>query len=731
MMSENSTVSCTKARDAVIENEQRVPSPMLDIEQSVSKLLMTTKRLLETLTAWSSGTAKDTQVYDEYNALEVHFASATQAFESVALSMEDMLHLPDDLYGCLKTTLSKEASSTTLEKHLPAIRDTIIKLLQGLKRKQSLLRERFEPSASTTPTSNSKLLSRAASQLSPLRTTTPSLTTMPLPSPSSSTEPLRVQQRQSLPRSPVSPSVREEFDMNDPKTQDAMNALTRQENLARRSSVRRTSHHPLMVDTVDKPHVPDTIDVYMRKGEQVKKTSIHADIKLDEIRQLFRDHFSVTKEQEFDIYILDPASNVEYELERLNDIKPYSIMSLKENMMATQPSIAVDVAKEMKSLFEDTMQQVLARLEQKQCTDIPQKKIKEQQKELELLRHDLASIHQFHNDYKKETEQLIEELREKSSKIVASTVVILDEKAHAEMNESREVTQKAATLITGRLEALQDTIDQLKLDVTQRRCRPSRNQLNQCQEESDRLKLEMSDLQARIKKFKPIWKKTWEVELQQIVKEQQFLKEQEALLVDLKDDHKAVLDVLDQLVKISEIQERKKQLGVEFRMTPPAEEGFEGMTSVMKEVSNIHVDHSRRVEALAQAESKRSKELSQRIDAFERELTDFVGLRKLKKTGGAQAVDKQRQEKDKAMMKQIFVNNSSNNHDVTDASCISCHDNSNLHDETPLLDQGEHAETYSSPPPMTPIIEEEENVPSLAAPPPSTLEASTAEEEKE
>ncbi|KAG1119431.1 hypothetical protein G6F42_012977 [Rhizopus arrhizus] len=703
-----------------MENDQKVPSPMLDIEQSVSKLLMTTKRLLETLTAWSSGTAKDTQVYDEYNALEVHFASATQAFESVALAMEDMLHLPDDLYECLKTTLSKEASSTTLERHLPAIRDTIIKLLQGLKRKQSLLRERYEPSNSTTPTSNSKLLSRAASQLSPLHTTTPSLTMMPLPSPSSSTEPLRVQQRQSLPRSPVSPSVREEFDMNDPKTQDAVNALTRQENLARRSSVRRASHHHLTVDTVEKPHVPDTIDIYLRKGEQVKKTIIHADIKLEEIRQLFRDQFSVTKEQEFDIYILDPASNVEYELEKLNDIKPYSIMSFKENMMETQPNIAVDVAKEMKSLFEDTMQQVLARLEQKQCTNIPQEKIREQQKELESLRHDLASIHQFHNDYKKETEQLIAELREKSSKIVAPTVVILDEKAHAEMNESREVTQKAATLITSRLEALQDTIDQLKLDVTQRRCRPSKAQLNQCQEESDRLKLEMNDLQVRIKKFKPIWKKTWEVELQQIVKEQQFLKEQEALLVDLKDDHKAVLDVLDQLVKISEIQERKKQLGVEFRMVPPAEEGFEGMTSVMKEVSNIHVDHSRRVKALAQAESRRSKELSQRIDAFERELTDFVGLRKLKKTGGPQAIDKQRQEKDKAMMKQIFVNHSSNNHDVTNASCSN--DNSH-HDETPL-DQGEDLETFS-PPPMTPITEEEEELPLPEKAAPSITEEAT------
>ncbi|CEP18254.1 hypothetical protein [Parasitella parasitica] len=649
--------------DIAVESNHKIPSPMMDIEQSVSKLLMTTKKLLETLTAWSSGTAKDTQVYDEYNALEVHFAGATQAFESMSLPIEDLLHLPDNLYGCLKTTLSKEASLATLEQHLPAIRDTIVKLLQGLKKKQSLLRERYDPSNSTTPTlttaANSKLLSRAAPRLSPLHTTTLSSSLMPLPSPSSSAEPLIMQQRHSLPRSPISPAIREEFDMNDPRTQDAVFALTRQENLARRSSVRRTSYD-LSVNIADKPHVPDSIDIYVRKGDQIKKSSIHAEIQLEEIRQLFRQHFSLAKEQAFDIYILDPASNIEYELEKLSDIKPYSILSFKEKSTETQKHIAPDVMNEMKSLFEDTMQQVLSQLEKKRYANIPQAKIKEQQKELESLRRDLASIHQFHNDYKKETEQVIAELREKSSKMTKpDSVVILDEKAHAEMEESREVTQRAATLITSRLEALQDTIDQLKMDVTQRRCRPSKNQLDHCKEESDRLKLEMDDLQARIKKFKPIWKKTWEVELQQIVKEQQFLKEQEALAIDLKDDHKAVLDVLDQLVKISQIQERKKQLGVECRVVPQPDEEFEGMASVMKEVSGIHVDHSRRVKALAQAESKRSKELSQRIDAFERELTDFVGLRKLKKTGGAQAVDKQRQKKDQAIMKQIFVNNNS------------------------------------------------------------------------
>lgn len=61
---------------------------MADIEASVSKLLMTTKKLLETLTAWSAGQVNDTQVYTEYNLLEAHFISATRAFESALLPME-------------------------------------------------------------------------------------------------------------------------------------------------------------------------------------------------------------------------------------------------------------------------------------------------------------------------------------------------------------------------------------------------------------------------------------------------------------------------------------------------------------------------------------------------------------------------------------------------------------------------------------------------------------------
>lgn len=318
---------------------------------------------------------------------------------------------------------------------------------------------------------------------------------------------------------------------------------------------------------------------------------------------------------------------------------------------------------ELKLLIEVTMRKVFHEMQLNNgatavtSPNIPHEYIQQQKDELDSLRHDLSAVQKIYSDFKEKTKVTIDELKEKSKQPMhkSQPSVILNTAAREEMHQNREITQTAATLLTNKLELLQDTIDQIKLDVTQRRCRPPKNQLEYCQTESDCVRMEIENLSTKMKTLKPTWKKMWEVELQQIVKEQQFLKEQESLMIDLRDDHEALVTVLNQLKKISEIQERKKQAGVALFKLAPVEEGFEGMTSVMKQVSTIHVDHSKRVKALAEAEKSRSKELSQRIDAFEKELTDFVGLSKLKKTGGAEAIEKQREEKQKDFFKQISV----------------------------------------------------------------------------
>ncbi|CDO69483.1 hypothetical protein BN946_scf184662.g3 [Trametes cinnabarina] len=57
---------------------------------------------------------------------------------------------------------------------------------------------------------------------------------------------------------------------------------------------------------------------------------------------------------------------------------------------------------------------------------------------------------------------------------------------------------------------------------------------------------ELQSLKDHIQMIKPMWKKTWEEEKQNIIEEQQFLQHQEEFLQDLFEDHKAVVEVLNE-----------------------------------------------------------------------------------------------------------------------------------------------------------------------------------------
>ncbi|KAI8328943.1 actin interacting protein 3-domain-containing protein [Blakeslea trispora] len=334
--------------------------------------------------------------------------------------------------------------------------------------------------------------------------------------------------------------------------------------------------------------------IYLKWGHRVKRVTLdmhHTSI--EQLRQLFLTYFGASDKSP--LQILDPITNIEYELETINDIQPYSV---------------------------DFLQHTVNRLSS--------------ETEIEQLRAELEQSRKSYLALK----QSMQEPKE-------------NRKVHQEITKSKEMTQRAASLMSNRLEELQDIIDQLKSDVTQRRCRPSKSQLVRCKQESDRLEEEMKELEARIKRFKPFWKKTWELELQQIVKEQQFLREQEGLICDLKDDHKTLIDVLEQLNKIAEIQERKRQQQT-INSATTEEEEEQGMIRVLGQVASIHVDHHQRMKALDDIERK-LKLKKQKMDEFERELTDFVGFSKLRNVGGTEVVERERQQKDKAMIHQLFA----------------------------------------------------------------------------
>ncbi|KAF2184325.1 actin-interacting protein [Zopfia rhizophila CBS 207.26] len=121
---------------------QNPQQQLSQIEKSVTHLLVATKQLLETLTLWSRGTATESEVSDVYVRLGYEFNIASRAFNAIGVDTQDLGNVPELLRGILEETLSQEASQASLDNFLPRIRDIIINLLHGLKKKQQRLRQR-------------------------------------------------------------------------------------------------------------------------------------------------------------------------------------------------------------------------------------------------------------------------------------------------------------------------------------------------------------------------------------------------------------------------------------------------------------------------------------------------------------------------------------------------------------------------------------------------------------
>lgn len=131
-----------KANHVLLPPHPQPDKQISQIEKSVTHLLVATKQLLETLTQWSRKQASETDVSDVYVRLGYEFNLACRAFNAIGVETSDLGPVPDVLRTILEDTLSQDASSQSLDRYLPQIRDIIINLLHGLKKKQARLRSR-------------------------------------------------------------------------------------------------------------------------------------------------------------------------------------------------------------------------------------------------------------------------------------------------------------------------------------------------------------------------------------------------------------------------------------------------------------------------------------------------------------------------------------------------------------------------------------------------------------
>ncbi|CAG8558573.1 40634_t:CDS:2 [Gigaspora margarita] len=113
-------------------------SPFNTVNHTVTQLLVTTKSLLEALTAWSNGSVTEQKVSDIYVKLAIELNHVVQLFGQAGVNTSNMESIPQDIKVCLENALCEEASPSSLENHLPKIKEIIVNLLQALKTNEDI-----------------------------------------------------------------------------------------------------------------------------------------------------------------------------------------------------------------------------------------------------------------------------------------------------------------------------------------------------------------------------------------------------------------------------------------------------------------------------------------------------------------------------------------------------------------------------------------------------------------
>ena len=275
--------------------------------------------------------------------------------------------------------------------------------------------------------------------------------------------------------------------------------------------------------------------------------------------------------------------------------------------------------------------------------------------EVQNLRRDLGTMRQLYTEFMKQTKETLTGLRTQTQTVrqMASTQV---PGARSYIDAGKKKLDARSQNVLTKMEELQDTVETVKDDVLRRHISPKPQMLRSINDGLSTVGTELESLKEHIKTIKPMWKKTWEEELQSIVEEQQFLNHQEEFLADLIEDSKAVAEIYGHVEKVISIRGSSGRGGRGrggFKLPPPGKD-HGGLSTVMLEIKGAPVDPERRLKAIEASQKNREKELAGRADEFEVELKGFVGGKKLKMTGGAEETERVRQHKNDLTLKAMF-----------------------------------------------------------------------------
>ncbi|KAJ2782869.1 Bud site selection protein 6 [Coemansia javaensis] len=231
----------------------------------------------------------------------------------------------------------------------------------------------------------------------------------------------------------------------------------------------------------------------------------------------------------------------------------------------------------------------------------------------------------------------------------------------ARIEEGKDALKTRYRAYNAGFEDVHALVQAMRKDVARRGSIPSEQMMRSAAARLRDIADGARSLTAFIADSRADWKRAWEEELQNILKEQEFVKDVEQMLAELLDDTRHLDDVLAKLDKIIALKLRER---AQDDYVPPAATRFidvvapddvrDAKKDFLKQIACVDVDHARRLDALHAAERLRRQELAAKVNEFDEELADFVSSRRLRKTGGTEELERRRAEKDIEVMRDML-----------------------------------------------------------------------------
>lgn len=262
--------------------------------------------------------------------------------------------------------------------------------------------------------------------------------------------------------------------------------------------------------------------------------------------------------------------------------------------------------------------------------------------EVQSVRREVGTLRQVLTDFGVETKGTLAGLRSQAANVrhLAASKIGAD---RGTIRAGKEAFEKRMDDLIPRLEELQDVVDDLRSDVSSRGVRPRPQQIAELKTRLDALNGEVEGAKTQLATLGPAWKHGWEQELEVIIREQEFLRQQEPLLRDASADVTTLMQVFETIVRYAsavghspDSSSSSSSAPHKLRSTPrialaATEPGDRG--NVFAEVRALAPDPEKRLRAIEQAERAREAENASRSDAFKEELGGFVDGKRLKRTG--------------------------------------------------------------------------------------------------